>query len=57
LIFSILGFSIYKSYFLSDNRRDYCDVSRVFKNEFHMLFLFYGTKNVSDNCLNIFAKK
>jgi len=57
LIFSILGFSIYNSYFLSDNRRDYCDVLRVFKNEFHLLFLFYGTRNASDNCLNIFAKK
>jgi len=45
LIFLILWFSIYKSYFLSDNS-SYCDLSRfVIKRISLFCFLFYGIKN------------
>ena len=56
LIFSILGFSIYKSYFLSDNRRDYCAVFGV-KNEFHLCFFCFIKRSMYQIIVQIFLPK
>ena len=57
IIFTVLGFSIYKAFYVSELRKKSVDILKIFKNEFHLYFnLLKEEKDIKGNILNKFQK-